>query len=366
MEIDKQQIITALRTVKDPASGQDIIAVRMVENLQVRGQDISFTIVLPSLQSPVKNQLTFACIAAVNEIYPDAEVHVHSKQKAGTQATEKSSPVPHIKNIIAVASGKGGVGKSTVAVNLALSLKEMGAKVGLMDMDLYGPSIPTMLGLQGQRPRIQDIHGKPKMLPVEKHGIPTISIGYMIEPQQAVVLRGPRLSGIVKQFFQDCLWPALDFLILDLPPGTGDIHLSLVQTVPVTGVVMVTTPQQVAFDDALKGMNMFRMENVNIPILGVVENMAWFTPEELPDNKYYIFGQGAGKKLAKEANTILLGQVPIVQGIREGGDSGQPAVIGASSIIKDAFAQVSQNVLRQVAVRNEQMEASKIVKVSGQ
>ncbi len=188
MEIDKQQIVEALRTVKDPETGQDIIAVRMVENLQVKGQDISFTLVVPSLKSPVKNQLTFACIAAVNEVYPNAEVHVHSKQKEGApQAKKPNSPVPHIKNIIAVASGKGGVGKSTVAVNLALSLKEMGASVGLMDMDLYGPSIPTMLGLQGQRPRIQDVHGKPKMVPIQKHGIPTISIGYMIEPQQAAL-----------------------------------------------------------------------------------------------------------------------------------------------------------------------------------
>ncbi|MDC0231354.1 Mrp/NBP35 family ATP-binding protein, partial [Aureispira] len=229
-DFDKQKIITALRTVKDPDTGQDIISVRMVENLEVKGKDISFTIIVPSLKSPVKNQLTFACIAAVNELYSDAEVHVHSKQKEGGQVHKPQSPMPHVKNIIAVASGKGGVGKSTVAVNLALSLKEMGAKVGLMDMDLYGPSVPTMLGLQGERPRIQDVHGKPKMVPIEKHGIPTISIGYMIEPQQAVVLRGPRLAGIVKQFFQECLWPELDFLILDLPPGTGDIPLTLVQT----------------------------------------------------------------------------------------------------------------------------------------
>lgn len=361
MEIDKLQVIEALRTVKDPDTGQDIISVRMVENLQVEGKNISFTIVVPSLQSPVKNQLTFACIAAVNEVYPDSEVHVHAKPKEGGH--QVTSPIPHVKNIIGVASGKGGVGKSTVAVNLALSLKEMGATVGLMDMDLYGPSIPTMMGLQGQRPRIQDVHGKPKMVPIEKYGIPTISIGFMIEPEQAVVLRGPRLGGIVKQFFQDCLWPPLDFLILDLPPGTGDIHLTLVQTAPVTGIVMVTTPQEVAYTDALKGMNMFRLENINVPILGVVENMAWFTPKELPDNKYFIFGEGGGKRLAKEANTVLLGQIPIVQGIREGGDTGLPSVLGNEPIIKDAFVKVAQNVLRQVAVRNEMLEATKIVKM---
>lgn len=361
--MDKQKIVEALRTVKDPDTGQNIIQVRMVENLQVQGNDISFTIIVPSLKSPVKNQLTFACIAAVNEVYPDAEVHIHSKPRAN-QDNKPQSPVPHIKNIIAVASGKGGVGKSTVAVNLALSLKKLGAKVGLMDVDLYGPSIPTMLGMQGQRPKIRDIHGKPKMMPIEKYGIPTISIGYMIDPEQAVVLRGPRLGGIVKQFFQECLWPELDFLILDLPPGTGDIHLTLVQTVPVTGIVMVTTPQEVAYVDAIKGMNMFRLENVKVPILGVVENMAWFTPKELPNNKYYIFGEGGGKRLAKEANTMLLGQVPIVQGIREGGDKGVPAAVGEEPMVKDAFEKIAQNVLRQVAVRNEMMAATQVVKTT--
>jgi ATP-binding protein involved in chromosome partitioning len=240
----------------------------------------------------------------------------------------------------------------------------MGAKVGLMDVDLYGPSIPTMLGMQGERPRIRDIHGKPKMLPIEKFGVPTISIGYMIEPQQAVVLRGPRLGGIVKQFFHECLWPALDYLVIDLPPGTGDIHLTLVQTVPVTGIVMVTTPQEVAYVDALKGMNMYRLENINVPILGIVENMAWFTPKELPDNKYYIFGEGAGKRLAKEANTMLLGQIPIVQGIREGGDKGIPVAEGEEPIAKAAFEKVAQNVLRQVAVRNEMLDATQVVKTT--
>lgn len=363
MNIDKQQIIEALRTVSDPETGQDIISVRMVENLQVVGKDVTFTIVVPSLKSPVKNQLTFSCIGAVNAVYPEAEVHVHSKARDNT-SQDSTGPVPHIKNIIAVASGKGGVGKSTVAVNLALSLKNMGAKVGLMDVDLYGPSIPTMLGMQKERPRIRDIHGKPKMIPIEKFGVPTISIGYMIEPEQAVVLRGPRLGGIVKQFFYECLWPALDYLIIDLPPGTGDIHLTLVQTVPITGIVMVTTPQEVAYVDALKGMNMYRLENINVPILGIVENMAWFTPQELPNNKYYIFGKGAGKRLAKEANTMLLGQIPIVQGIREGGDKGIPVAEGEEPIAKTAFEKVAQNVLRQVAVRNEMLAATKVVKTT--
>ena len=362
MEIDKQKIVSALQNILDPQTGQDIVSLRMVENLQTEGNNVSFTLVLSSLNAPQKNELNFACINAVNEIYPEAEVHIHVKAKT-ENSQGNNSIVPHIKNIIAVASGKGGVGKSTVAVNLALGLKALGAKVGLMDADVYGPSLPTMFGLKGQRPKIQDVHGQPKIVPIEKFGIPTISIGYIIEAEQAVVLRGPRLAGIIKQFFQDCLWPELDFLVIDLPPGTGDVQLTLVQTVPVTGVVMVTTPQEVALADAIKGMNMFRLPNVNVPILGIVENMAWFTPKELPENKYFIFGEGGGKILAKESNSVLLGQVPLVQGIREGGDNGLPAVLGEDAPTKEAFMKIAENTLRQIAIRNESMEATKVVQM---
>lgn len=362
MEIDKQKIVAALQNILDPQTGQDIVSLRMIENLQNEGKNISFTLILPSLNAPQKNELNFACINAVNEIYPDAEVHIHVKART-ENGQGNNSIVPHIKNIIAVASGKGGVGKSTVAVNLALGLKALGAKVGLMDADVYGPSLPTMFGLKGQRPKIQDVHGQPKIVPVEKFGIPTISIGYIIEAEQAVVLRGPRLAGIIKQFFQDCLWPELDFLVIDLPPGTGDVQLTLVQTVPVTGVVMVTTPQDVALADAIKGMNMFRLPNVNVPILGIVENMSWFTPKELPDNKYFIFGEGGGKILAKESNSVLLGQVPLVQGIREGGDSGLPAILGDDLQIKEAFMKIAENTLRQIAIRNESLEATRVVQM---
>jgi ATP-binding protein involved in chromosome partitioning len=361
MEIEKQKIVEALQKVLDPQTGQDIISLKMVENLQVIGKNISFTLVLSSLNAPQKNELNFACIQSVNVIYPDAEVHVHVKARTEQTQQGSNNAVPQIKNIIAVASGKGGVGKSTVAVNLALGLKALGATVGLMDADVYGPSLPTMFGLQGQRPKIQDVHGQPKIVPIEKFGIPTISIGYIIEAEQAVVLRGPRLAGIINQFFKDCLWPALDYLIIDLPPGTGDVQLTLVQTVPVTGVVMVTTPQEVALADAIKGMNMFRLPNVNVPILGVVENMAWFTPAELPDNKYYIFGQGGGKALAKESNSVLLGQVPLVQSIREGGDSGLPAILGEEPQTKEAFMQIAKNTLRQIAIRNEGLEPTQVV-----
>lgn len=362
MELNKQKIIEALREVKDPKSGEDIISARMVEQLETDEQNVSFSLLLPAnMDSGTKNSLNFACIAAVNSVFPEAEVHIHVKTTV--VQTAPTSIVPQIKNIIAVASGKGGVGKSTVSLNLALGLKALGARVGIMDADVYGPSLPTMLGLQKQRPKIKDINGQPKIVPIEKYGIPSISMGYIIEPEQAVVLRGPRLAGIIKQFFQDCLWPELDYLIIDLPPGTGDVQLTLVQTVAVTGAVMVTTPQEVSLADAVKGMNMFRLPNVNVPILGVVENMAWFTPAELPNNKYYIFGQGGGKQLAKEANSVLLGQIPLVQAIREGGDNGLPAILNEDPITKEAFMNVARQTLRQVAIRNEAMPPTSTVNV---
>lgn len=364
MNIDKGQIVKALTQVKDPHTGQDLISANRVKDLAIYDHIVRFTLELPSLDNQYKNQLNFACQEAIMKIYPEANVHVH--MMAGTpQAQANTSPLPHVKNIIAVGSGKGGVGKSTVAVNLALALKELGATVGLMDADLYGPSIPTMLGLQGQRPKIQDIHGQPKITPLQAHGIYTMSIGFIIEPEQAVVLRGPRLSGVIKQFINDTIWPPLDFLIVDLPPGTGDIQLTLVQTVPVTGAVLVTTPQEVALVDAVKAMNMFFLPNINIPVLGVVENMSWFTPKELPDNKYYIFGQGAGKQLAKDSNSMLLGQVPLVQGIREAGDAGMPAVLRQDDpISREAFLKVAKNTLRQVAIRNEMLGPTEVVKMT--
>ncbi|MBK6932860.1 MAG: Mrp/NBP35 family ATP-binding protein [Saprospirales bacterium] len=361
--MNKETVLNLLRAVRDPQTGRDIITAGMVQDLAIDGNNVNFTLLIPSLQMHGKAELNFACIGAIAGQFPQANVNVHFVARAaGSQ--EKNSIVPHIKNIIAVASGKGGVGKSTVAVNLALGLKKLGARVGLMDADVYGPSIPTMLGLVGQRPKIQDVTGQMKMVPLRAYDLPTISIGNIIDPEQAVVLRGPRLAAIIKQFFNEVLWDELDFLIVDLPPGTGDVQLTLVQTVPVTGVVLVTTPQEVALADALKAMNMFLLPQINVPILGVVENMAWFTPEELPDNKYYIFGQGGGKKLALASHSVVLGQVPLVQGIREGGDTGQPAVLQENGgIMAEAFLTVAQNTLRQVAMRNEMMEPTQVVRM---
>ncbi len=361
-KMDRARITEALRQVRDPQTGQDIVSVGMVESLDIEGKNINLKLTIPSLQMQGKAELNFACVGAVNDVYPDALINVHFVARSpGSQVN--TSIVPHIRNIIAVASGKGGVGKSTVAVNLALGLQKLGARVGLMDADVYGPSIPTMLGLVGQRPLVQDVAGRMKMVPLDAYGMPVISIGNIIEPEQAVVLRGPRLAGVIKQFFNEVLWEPLDFLIVDLPPGTGDVQLTLVQTVPITGVVLVTTPQEVALADAIKAMNMFLLPSINVPILGVVENMSWFTPAELPNNKYFIFGEGGGKKLAKESNSILLGQIPLVQRVREGGDSGRPAILEPGNPVSRAFLQVAENTLRQIAVRNEMLPPTRSVEM---
>lgn len=362
MEITIHQIEQILKRLPDPVSILNLFEANRVEGIKVDGQEVAFTLNLPAIDAITKSNINFACMKAVNEVFPEAQVHVHINTQ-GPTGTDKPKVLPQVKNIIAVASGKGGVGKSTVASNLALGLKKLGLKVGLIDADLYGPSIPTMFGLQGERPSVRDIYGKPKIIPLEAFGIPVMSIGFIVEPQQAVVLRGPRLGGIIKQFIEDCVWPELDFLLIDLPPGTGDIQLTLVQTVPITGAVMVTTPQDVAVADAIKAMNMFLMPNVNVPILGVVENMSWFTPAELPENKYYIFGEGGGKEMAKLSNSVLLGQVPLVQGVREGGDKGRPIVLKEEAPIGQAFMNIAENTLRQIAIRNEVLGPTRPVEI---
>lgn len=362
--IETGQVINALSTVIDPISGQNLIEKSMVRDLTINGNNIQFTLELTSMNTPSKSELNFACIEAITKVYPSANVHVHMMGKnPNDAATQNTSAVPQIKNIIAVASGKGGVGKSTVSVNLALALKRTGARVGLIDADLYGPSIPTMFGLQGQKPKVQDVYGKPKIVPLQGYGIPVMSLGFIIEPEQAVVLRGPRLAAIIKQFFQDTIWTDLDYLIVDLPPGTGDVQLTLVQTVPVTGVVLVTTPQEVAVADAVKAMNMFLLPSVNVPILGVVENMSWFTPAELPENKYFIFGKGGGEKMVELSNSTLLGKIPLIQGIRESGDEGKPAVEKDDENLSKYFLEVAQNTIQRVALRNQKQDPTQIVNI---
>lgn len=362
MEIDNNKIVAALSTVKDPATGQDIISRRMISEMRIQGNQVQFKLATADLPEAQKSSLNFACMEAISSVYPAAEVHIHM-QKAEQEAG-KQSPLPHVKNIIAVASGKGGVGKSTIAVNLALGLQKLGFRTGLLDADLYGPSAPTMLGLQGQKPKIQVVHGTHKIVPLEAYGMPVMSIGFVVEPEQAVVLRGPRLAGIIKQFLGDTLWPALDYLIIDLPPGTGDIQLTLVQTVPLTGAILVTTPQELAVIDAVKAMNMFMLDSLNVPILGVVENMSWFTPVELPDNKYFLFGSGGGAKLASLGNTKLLAQIPLVQSVRECGDSGRPAVLQEDvGGLQDRFIQFAKELHEQTLVRNEAIAPTRIVEI---
>lgn len=354
MSFDKTKIVKALAQVNDPKTGKDLITMNRIRDLIVEDPNINFSIELPAIDAIAKQQLNFACIEAVQKVYPSSNVNIHILTQNAAAPPKPKNPIGQIKNVVAIASGKGGVGKSTVATNLALALQASGAKVGLIDADLYGPSIPTMLGLQGQKPKIQDVDNKPCIVPLNAYGMPVMSIGFIIEPEQAVVLRGPRLGAIIKQFLNDCIWPPLDYLIIDLPPGTGDIQLTLVQSVPVTGAILVTTPQDVAVADAIKAMNMFLLPSINVPILGVIENMSWFTPLELPDNKYFIFGSGGGEKLAKAADSTLLGQIPLVQGIREAGDDGKPIVLHDGTISQKAFMELAERTKKQVALRNEQ------------
>lgn len=352
-------VLESLAKIAEPSSGHSIVKRGLLSNLKIEGLNVSFQLTLNKLNAPYKPHLLEACNIQVHQVMPDAEVHIHFiNEQEGIKASGQT-----IKNIIAVGSGKGGVGKSTVSLNLALALKSLGAKVGILDADVYGPSLPTMLGITGQRPQVRELYGKSKLLPITVHGIETMSIGYIIEPDQAVVLRGPRLGSIIKQFFQECLWGDLDYLIVDLPPGTGDVQLTLVQTVAVTGAVIVTTPQEVALADARRAVNMFQLPNINVPLLGIVENMSWFTPAELPENKYYLFGKDGGKKLAKECNSILLGQVPLVQSIQEGADQGKPITAeedGQHELTKAYFLKIAKNVAIQTAYRNETLAPTSI------
>jgi ATP-binding protein involved in chromosome partitioning len=360
--IDNNKIVAILRSVADPVNGNDLITQKRIKNLKINGLQVQFELDVDGISPEQKSALNFACQEAILKEYPNAQVHVH--MLGGVPGGgQKQRALPQAKNIIAIASGKGGVGKSTMAVNLALALKQLGSRVGLIDADLYGPSIPTMLGLNGQRPKVKQVYGAHKIIPLEAYGMTVMSIGFVVEPEQAVVLRGPRLSGIIKQFINDCIWPELDYMIIDLPPGTGDIQLTLVQTVPVTGAVMVTTPQEVAVIDAVKAMNMFSLSNVSVPIVGVVENMSWFTPKELPDNKYYLFGEGGGAALAKKSNTVLLGQVPLIQGIREGGDNGKPSVEGNFEDQKKYFMDIARNLVNQINIRNQSFAPTETVEV---
>jgi ATP-binding protein involved in chromosome partitioning len=351
--ITQEQILKALSTVQEPDLKKDLVTLKMIKDIEVNGNNIAFTVILTTPACPMKDKIEQDCVEAIKKlVLADGVVTVNFEANVLTARLDKLV-LPGVKNIIAIVSGKGGVGKSTVASNLALALSELGAKVGLLDADIYGPSMPIMFGIH-EAPEMQVIDGKNHMIPVERHGIKLMSIGFMIDPNQAVVWRGPMVSSALRQFVNETVWGELDYLVLDMPPGTGDIHLTMGQIIPVTGVVLVTTPQDVALADAIKAAAMFGMLPTKIPFLGVVENMSWFTPAELPNNKYYIFGEGGGQKIAQQFNTNLLGQIPLVAGIREGADKGMPAVLDDQNPAKPLFLQVAQRVAQQIAIINSE------------
>jgi len=359
----EEAILKALSNVQEPDLGKDLVTLNMVKDVQINGNDVSFTIVLTTPACPMKDMMRTASENAV-KLLVNKEANVKVNFTANTSSTRKDNVqiLSGVKNIIAVVSGKGGVGKSTVSANIALALAEGGATVGLMDADIYGPSVPIMFGVRGARPMMKDIDGKGFIVPLEKYGIKLMSIGLLVDEKNAVVWRGPMASSAIKQFVTEVDWGPLDYLIIDMPPGTGDIHLTLMQTVPVTGVVIVTTPQAVALADAKKGIAMFGQAQINVPIIGLAENMAYFTPEELTDNKYYLFGKEGGKKLAEEYDLSFLGQIPLVQSIREGGDEGIPAMVGTDEISKQAFRNITAQAVRNIAIRNAAAPATQMIK----
>jgi ATP-binding protein involved in chromosome partitioning len=351
MELTKELVLKALSGVDDPDLKKDLVSLGMIKDLEVIEGKISFTVVLTTPACPLKEKIRQDCLDAISKIASsDVEVNIFMSSNVTTMR-DKAAILPGVKNIIAVASGKGGVGKSTVTSNLAVALVQSGAKVGIIDADIFGPSIPVMFNCEHEQPEVRQENGKNMIIPLEQYGVKLISIGFLAPADSAVVWRGPMASSAFKQFITDADWGELDYLLIDLPPGTSDIHLTLVQTVPVTGAIIVTTPQKVALADAIKGLSMFRQPQINVPVLGIVENMAWFSPEELPDNKYFIFGKAGGENLSKKFDVPLLGQIPLVQSIRESGDSGMPAVL-KEGITASAFRDLAESLARQIAIRN--------------
>ena len=350
MGYTSNDILKALSTVEDPDLKKDLVTLNMIDNVVVDGNKVSFTVILTTPACPLKELIRKSSEDAIHKLVSsDLEITVDMTSDV-TSIRDNTPLLPLVKNIIAISSGKGGVGKSTVSANLAVSLAQSGAKVGLIDADIFGPSMPTMFNCEHEQPGIKQIDGKNVIVPLEQYGVKLMSIGFLAS-NNAVIWRGPMASSALKQFISDTDWDELDYLLIDLPPGTSDIHLTLVQTIPVTGAIVVTTPQKVAINDAIKGIAMFKQPQINVPLLGIIENMAYFTPEELPDNKYYLFGKDGGKELAAKNDVELLGQIPIVQSIRESGDNGHPQAMkeGATA---NAFKALAATVAQQVAIRN--------------
>lgn len=365
MAITQEDVLKALSYVEEPDLGKDLVTLNMIEDVQIDGLDVTFTVILTTPACPLKDLIRNACIRAIHTMVDkDANVTVNMTSRVTSARQDNQALLKGVKNIIAVASGKGGVGKSTLTANLAVALAQSGAKVGLVDADISGPSVPTMFGVVDAKPAVYRMpDGSNSIEPIEKYGIKLMSIGFLTPAEHAVVWRGPMASSALKQFITEVDWGELDYLLIDLPPGTSDIHLTLVQTVPVTGAIIVTTPQKVAVADAVKGLQMFRQPQINVPVLGLVENMAYFTPAELPENKYYIFGQGGGRELAERYGVPFIGEIPLVQSIRENGDLGTPQILQEGGPASEAFSHVAQEVARQVSVRNASLGKTKVVEI---
>jgi ATP-binding protein involved in chromosome partitioning len=367
LKFNKQDIEQALKTITVPGEGQNMIESKAVKNIMVFADEVivDITISNPSLQAKKRTEVDI--LKTIHElVYAKAKIQVNVKVEAATQPKNeiKGRTIPGIQNIVAVASGKGGVGKSTVTSNLAVTLSKMGFKVGILDADIYGPSIPIMFDVQNEKPLAVNVDGKSKMKPVESYGVKILSIGFFTKPDQAVVWRGPMASKALNQMIFDAAWGELDFLLIDLPPGTGDIHLSIMQSLPITGAVVVSTPQTVALADAKKGVAMFQQESINVPVLGIIENMAYFTPEELPDNKYFLFGKEGAKHLAEDLKIPFLGEIPLVQSVREAGDLGRPAAMQENTPIEAAFNTITQNVAQEVVRRNTALPPTDAIKIT--
>jgi len=368
MEISKEIVLNALKRIVNPENDKDIVSSGLVKNVSFQDSVLNIEIELDKPNSPIKNSLERVIKDVINTVVSnDLQVNVKinsRKIEVQKKDTEVLNPLPNVKNIIAIASGKGGVGKSTISTNLAIALAKTGASVGLLDADIFGPSLPKMFDAENEKPLVRKIDGKDIIIPIEKYGVKMLSIGFFVDPDNALIWRGPMATGALLQLINDAAWGKLDHLLIDLPPGTSDIHLTLVQTLPITGAVIVTTPQQVATLDAKKGIGMFRSNKINVPILGIVENMSWFTPAELPQNKYFIFGKNGAKELAEKYNVPILGQIPLIQSICESGDSGLPSVLKENSLEAENFMLLAKNVLKSLEERKNNIAPTEKVKIN--
>ncbi len=365
MKLDRKEIMAALETITVAGEGQNMVESGAVRNVLTFGDEVVVEVVLSTPALHIRKRAEVDIMKVIHEkVYDKAKVKVNVKVEAPEKPEIKGKSIPGIQNIVAVASGKGGVGKSTVTANLAVTLAKMGFRVGVLDADIYGPSMPIMFDVESEKPISVTVDGRSKMKPIESYEVKILSIGFFTAPGQAVIWRGPMAGKALNQMIFDADWGELDFLLLDLPPGTGDIHLSIMQSLPITGAVVVSTPQAVALADAKKGVGMFQSESINVPVLGIIENMAYFTPEELPENKYYIFGKEGAKNLAADLGVPFLGEIPIVQSIREAGDYGRPAALQTASSLEGIFEEVTRNVVQETVRRNDALPPTEAIKIT--